>query len=105
MFLFINLFLHINDWNDETLYLVTSFTMLFMAAVCAILGFYIFVDMNFDLTRNFIVLAVFSAVLVASWALFSYFVTDDFDYLSSVLVVLVLLCYLIFLYSRWKSNE
>jgi len=102
---FLNLFLIANDLSSRFTYFAVTCTSFYLVTVCAVLGFYIFVDMNFDLTCNFIILASISAVLIASWALYSAFIIGDLDYMISVIIVLCLLAYLIFLYSRWKSNE
>jgi hypothetical protein len=102
---FLNLVFIADDSSEEFIYFCITCTTFYLACVCALLGFYIFVDMNFDLTCNFITLATISAILVALWALYSTLITEDFDYITSVLVVLCLFVYLIFLYSRWKSNE
>ena len=103
--LFTSIYFYRDDYDEYWFHCFIGATLIYIASICILLGFYIFVDMNFELTLNFMVLEIAAAVIIASWSIFYFAMTKFYKYLLIFFMVILILSYLVFLYSRWKRNE
>lgn len=99
------LYWKIDSYKDYLFYFVLSATLWYICGLCFVMAFYIFIDMNFDLTTNSVCLAVAGSIALEIWANVSYAITGHFEVLIYSNGFLIIIVYVIFLYTRWRSNK
>jgi len=105
LLLCIDLYIMIDSYKDFLFYLVLNLILWYTALLCFAMAFYIFIDMNFDLTINSFTLAIAGSIFLEIWAISSYIIIKHFEILLCTNGVLIILAYIIFLYTRWRHNK
>eukprot|EP00826_Nyctotherus_ovalis_P018073 TRINITY_DN15379_c0_g3_i1.p1 TRINITY_DN15379_c0_g3~~TRINITY_DN15379_c0_g3_i1.p1 ORF type:complete len:187 (-),score=37.61 TRINITY_DN15379_c0_g3_i1:571-1131(-) len=86
-------------------YAVVTMVCWYVAALCTLLSFYIFFDLNFEFTLISCSLIGMMSFMIEAWSIYSFTFGWDYKYLLYPNIIILKIWYVVFLYTRWKRHK
>jgi len=97
--------LHSESYKENILYFIITGTFGYISVLCIFLSFYIFSDLNFEFTLISIWLSVIASIIIEAWAIYSFIINYEYQYLLYSNIIIAKIWYIIFICTEWKSNK
>ena len=93
------------DYDVFAPFSLSHIILLIIAISSIVLGFYVFIDMNYSIQCTSIILFIISMLITEVWAFLCTIKSKNPHYEINVNIGWGIFFYLMFLYNRWKAHK
>lgn len=97
--------MHSKEHGSAMSYVVITMACWYVAALCTLLSFYIFFDLNFELTPTSLSLIGVMSFMIEAWSVFSFTFDYNYKFLLYPNIIILKVWYVVFLYTQWRRHK